>query len=82
MKPERWQRIEQLFHAALDREPSERAAFLDYECAGDESMRREIESLLASASRMNARSARRTSRADLLQEEQIQRAVGRHDRAV
>ncbi len=47
MTPERWQQIEHLYHAALERPPAERAAFLDAACAGDEALRREIESLLA-----------------------------------
>src|SRR6185295_7927829 len=46
MKPERWQQIERLYHAALERKTVERAAFLDACCADDEAMRREIESLL------------------------------------
>jgi hypothetical protein len=44
--PERWQQIEELYHAALEREPESRAAFLDEACAGDEEMRREVASLL------------------------------------
>jgi tetratricopeptide (TPR) repeat protein/predicted Ser/Thr protein kinase len=47
MKPERWQQIERLYHTALEWEPGARAAFLDGACAGDEALRREIESLLA-----------------------------------
>ena len=47
MTPERWQRIETLYHAARDREPEERAAFLDQACQGDEELRRRIELLLA-----------------------------------
>src|SRR5438132_10407623 len=47
MKPERWQQVEQLCQAALDREPSQRAAFLNHACAEDEELRREVESLLA-----------------------------------
>jgi Tol biopolymer transport system component len=47
MEPERWWRIEQLFHAALEREESQRAAFLAAACQGDEGLRREVESLLA-----------------------------------
>jgi serine/threonine protein kinase len=47
MKPERWQQIEQLFHAALERAPDERAAFLDEACDGDGALRQEVESLLA-----------------------------------
>jgi eukaryotic-like serine/threonine-protein kinase len=42
----RWQEIERLYQAALEREPWERAAFLRYACAGEEDLRREIESLL------------------------------------
>jgi eukaryotic-like serine/threonine-protein kinase len=48
MEPERWRQIEDLFHAALDCEPGRRAAFLDSACAGDASLRGEIESLLSS----------------------------------
>jgi len=47
MKPERWRQIEQRFHAALEREASQRAAFLNEVCVGDETLRREVESLLA-----------------------------------
>ncbi len=41
------QRIETLFHEVLELEPMERAAFLDSACDGDETLRREVESLLA-----------------------------------
>jgi eukaryotic-like serine/threonine-protein kinase len=47
MKPERWHQLDELFHAALHREPDERGAFLDKACASDESLRRRVESLLA-----------------------------------
>ena len=47
MKPERWKQIDQLFHSALQQEASQRAAFLEKACAGDEDLRREVESLLA-----------------------------------
>jgi serine/threonine-protein kinase len=47
MRDQRWQRIEELYHAALDRQPSERAAFLQAECAGDDTLRHDVESLLA-----------------------------------
>jgi serine/threonine protein kinase/tetratricopeptide (TPR) repeat protein len=47
MDAERWQKIERVFHAALQAEPSRRAAILEDSCAGDESLRREVESLLA-----------------------------------
>src|SRR5271167_2460221 len=44
---ERWRRLEELYHAALEREPEARAAFLAGGCGGDEDLRREVESLLA-----------------------------------
>jgi len=47
MKAERWQQVEQLYHSALEREAGQRAAFLAAACAGDDSLRREVESLLA-----------------------------------
>jgi hypothetical protein len=47
MDAERWQKIEQLCQAALECEPSERAAFLQQACAGDEELRRQVEALLA-----------------------------------
>jgi len=46
MKPERWKQIEQLYHAALEREPGARDAFLAQASAGDEELRREVEELL------------------------------------
>src|SRR5579862_9735731 len=49
MEPERWHKIEQLYHAALERQASVRAAFLEEACAGDEPLRQNIESLLAQA---------------------------------
>ena len=49
MTPERWQQIEKLFYAALEREPNQRAAWLAEACAGDESLREEVEALLAKA---------------------------------
>src|SRR5262245_53283788 len=47
MTPERWRQVEQIYNAALEREDNQRAAFLDEACAGDDSLRREVESLLA-----------------------------------
>jgi eukaryotic-like serine/threonine-protein kinase len=46
MTPERWQKIEQLYHAALTRDQNQRAAFLHEACLGDDALRQEIESLL------------------------------------
>ena len=49
MTPERWKKIEFLLHAALELDSSERASFLGRECAGDDPLRQELESLLSSA---------------------------------
>ncbi|MFN7943903.1 MAG: protein kinase [Blastocatellia bacterium] len=46
MTSERWKQIEELYHAALEREPGARAAYLAAACAGDEELRREVVSLL------------------------------------
>ncbi len=54
MKPERWQQIERLYHAALEREPDERAAFLGAACANDEELHREVGSLVAAADRIGS----------------------------
>jgi len=48
MTPERYQKISKLVHAALELEPQPRAVFLDAACSGDEELRREVESLIAS----------------------------------
>ena len=48
MTPEQWQKIEQLYHAALEQPRERRAALLEGACAGDGELRREVESLLAS----------------------------------
>ena len=47
MKPERWNKIESIFHKALDAEEGRRGAVIEESCAGDEDLRREVESLLA-----------------------------------
>ncbi|HKE33230.1 MAG TPA: protein kinase, partial [Candidatus Angelobacter sp.] len=47
MNPERWREIERVLNAALDLEPTQRAAFLREACTGDESLRYEVDSLLA-----------------------------------
>ena len=47
MTPERWEQVGQLFQAALERRPGERTAFLRQACGEDESLCREVESLLA-----------------------------------
>ncbi len=48
MTQERWQLLEELFHAALDRPESERQQFLYEACGSDNALRWEVESLLGS----------------------------------
>jgi len=47
MQPDRWSRVERLYHSAAALRPEERAAFLERSCDGDSELRREVESLLA-----------------------------------
>jgi eukaryotic-like serine/threonine-protein kinase len=44
---EDWQKVKELFHAAIEREPLTRPGFLMQACSGDEALRREVESLVA-----------------------------------
>ena len=46
--PEKWDQVKELFALALERDPEERSSFLRQACAGDDSLRTEIESLLSS----------------------------------
>jgi hypothetical protein len=46
MTPERWRQIEVMLQSALEREPAERADFLERVCAGDPDLREELELLL------------------------------------
>jgi serine/threonine protein kinase len=47
MTPEQWQQIKDVLNQALELEPADRAGFLDRACAGDSSLRKEVEALLA-----------------------------------
>jgi hypothetical protein len=42
-----WARVEELYHAALERPAVQREAFLNQACGGDDELRREVQSLLA-----------------------------------
>jgi non-specific serine/threonine protein kinase/serine/threonine-protein kinase len=53
-KTRQWERIKELFEAALQREPSERAGFLRYACGDDSSLRAEVESLLSAHAQSDA----------------------------
>ncbi|HXN41203.1 MAG TPA: serine/threonine-protein kinase, partial [Myxococcaceae bacterium] len=46
MNPQRWQRIDELLSAVLERDSGERASFLQKQCEGDDALRHEVESLL------------------------------------
>ena len=48
MNPERWQQIDRIFQGAIEREPHERASFLDQACGDDSPLREKIEALLRS----------------------------------
>jgi TolB-like protein/Tfp pilus assembly protein PilF len=48
MTPVRWQKVEELFQAAVAEPLETRAAFLQDRCDGDESLHREVEALLVS----------------------------------
>jgi hypothetical protein len=45
--PERWRQIEDLYHRAQAQHLADRAAFLAQACGTDETLRREVESLLS-----------------------------------
>jgi predicted ATPase/predicted Ser/Thr protein kinase len=47
---ERKQRVEELFQAAIGLQITARAGFLERECGGDDTLRRDVEEMLASAS--------------------------------
>lgn len=47
MDRERWRQVDRIFEAALQHDATERAAFLAGECASDQELRAEVESLLA-----------------------------------
>ena len=51
MTPERWQKVKDTFQAALNRATGERSDFLADACGGDESLRKDVESLIASHER-------------------------------
>ena len=42
----RWGRIEEVYHAAMERPPEQRAAFIADACKGDDELRREVEDLM------------------------------------
>ena len=59
MSSARWQHIQHLYHAALERTPEQRAGFIAQACSSDSGLRREVESLLAYHGRGDALFARK-----------------------
>lgn len=59
MRPERWQQLDGLFHAALERAPEERAAFLNEACGRNESVRKQVDALLAAPEKAGSSSSDR-----------------------
>ncbi len=47
MEPELWRQVEELYHRALELDESRRAEFLEHCCGDDETLRGEVQSLLA-----------------------------------
>ncbi|HJX93881.1 MAG TPA: protein kinase [Pyrinomonadaceae bacterium] len=48
MTPERWQQVKEIFNSAIRYQPEERSSFLSQACFGDDRLRGEVESLIAS----------------------------------
>jgi len=46
MNPELWQRAKEIYNSVLERQPVQREAFIAEACAGDEALRKEVESML------------------------------------
>ena len=51
MTPERWQQVKEIFNSAINYRPEERSSFISQACSGDEALRSEVESLIASHER-------------------------------
>src|SRR6185436_11506800 len=47
MEENRWRRIEELYHSALERAPELRSGFLAQECGSDPDLLRDVQTLLA-----------------------------------
>ena len=48
MTPERWQQVKAIFNSAIQYSAGERSSFLSQACSGDDYLRSEVESLIAS----------------------------------
>jgi len=54
MNPERWQKLNGIFHAAVECEPGERDAFIAEACDGDEDLEQELKSMIAHLGQANS----------------------------
>jgi len=68
MNTNRWKQVSRLYHSALELPENQRSSYLDEACAGDDSLRQSVESLLAAdrADRALADSPTMTAAARLL----------------
>jgi len=48
MEADRWHKIDEIFHAALQRKPEERVSFLEENCAHDSALYADVKALLVS----------------------------------
>jgi serine/threonine protein kinase/Flp pilus assembly protein TadD len=80
MTPERHRHIGELYHAAMELEPRLRDAFIDEASEGDESLRREVASLVASAEQAGSfiESPAIRQAAALLATDQPESLIGQH----
>jgi non-specific serine/threonine protein kinase len=54
MEPGRWARITDIYHATIARPSEERASFLGEECHGDESLRKQVETMVKAHERSHS----------------------------
>src|ERR1044072_7116753 len=58
MSPEQYERLGEIYHAALELDPEDRPRFLAKACGGDQQLHREVESLLRASERADGFIAR------------------------
>ena len=51
MTPERWQQVKEIFNSAINYRAEDRGVFISQACSGDDALRSEVESLIASHER-------------------------------
>lgn len=80
MTPERWQRINEMFHAALVLDGQERSAFLVAQCDGDDALRGKVAALLASHEQAEGfiQGSVFGDAAQLLVEDEAEAMIGQH----